>query len=200
MLFVSAESIQTVYYQPSLKEEERRPWKWRVNMIYRSEDFRQNQDSAPKPSCVVTNNHLGHSGLIWIKGISKHLAVCFLDLIVFPGVEVSSDDLLLNFMASQEKVWIISEKQKDFQGDRKKTTSGSPSHGGGQVSAYWIGDHISWLHMLALKKIIIKESGPPQILPRSRKTPLGLMEYMPLFLLLLSSNILTSSISRLMCC
>lgn len=126
----SAVSIQAVYYQPSLKGEERRPWKWRSYMIYRSEDFRQIKTLPPQTSCVVTNNHLRHSGLIWIKGISKHLAICFLDLIAFPGAEVSSNDLLLKFMASQEKVWIISEKQKDFQkGDRKETASGSPSHG-----------------------------------------------------------------------
>lgn len=127
----SAESMEIVPYLPSLEKDERWPWKWRVHMISRSGAFRQKQDSLPRNSMLaglVTNSQLSPLNLMGIKGIPTHLAICFLDLIPFPGGEGSPNDLLLMFMACQEEVWIMSKKQKDIQSDRKETTSGSLSH------------------------------------------------------------------------
>lgn len=118
-----------IYLAP--EKDERWPWKWRVHVISRSGVSRPKQDSLPRnfmPAGVVTNSRLSHLNLMGIKGIPPHLAICFLDLIPFPGGEGSPNDLLLMFMACQEEVWIMSGKQKDIQSDRKETTSGSLSH------------------------------------------------------------------------
>lgn len=127
----SSEFMEIVPYLPSLEKGERWPWNWRVHVISRSGAFRPKQDSLPRNfmrAGVLTNSRLSHLNLMGIKGIPPHLAICFLDLIPFPGGEGSPNDLLLMFMACQEEVWIMSGKQKDIQSDRKETTSGSLSH------------------------------------------------------------------------